>query len=172
MVEFIGNETKKILFKACERYANANQKKLDQIQLILGLNVVKAETGEFGILDENELNKFTICEAYSPKKELTIWEVLNVRPKLDFLGYSKLAPPFIFKSLMRFSETYKIDLDKVFILCQPGYNEKKPDMQLALYNGYEFIKEIKFYPEEDENGDIDYSYEYLFNHQDAEMPKG
>ena len=44
-------------------------------------------------------------------------------------------------------------------------------MQLALYNGYEYLKEIKFYPEEDENGDIDYSFEYLFNQQDAEMPK-
>lgn len=165
MVGFIASETRKIIFKCCSRYATENKKNLDQIQLIMSLN----QAAE----DETSLNNYDICEEYKKKKSLTIWEVLNVRPRLDFLGYSKLAPPFIYKALIRFAEKYKIELDKVSILCQPGLDDKnKPDVQLALYNGYEFIAEVLFYPKEDENGDIiDADAEYLFNDQDFEMPK-
>lgn len=165
MVGFIASETRKIIFKCCSRYATENKKNLDQIQLIMSLN----QAAE----DETSLNSYDICEEYKKKKSLTIWEVLNVRPRLDFLGYSKLAPPFIYKALIRFAEKYKIELDKVSILCQPGLDDKnKPDVQLALYNGYEFIAEVLFYPKEDENGDIiDADAEYLFNDQDFEMPK-
>lgn len=165
MVGFIASETKKIIFKCCDRYAASNQKGLDQIQLIMSLNPEAT--------DETDLNKYVICEEYKKKQSLTIWEVLNVRPKLDFLGYSKLAPPFIYKALIRFAQKYKIEVDKVSILCQPGLDERrKPDVQLALYNGYDFVAQVLFYPQEDENGDIiDADAEYLFNDQDIEMPK-
>jgi len=166
MVGFIASETRKIIFKCCDRYAADNKKSLDQIQLIMSLNTSDPT-------DETDLNKYDICEEYRRKQSLTIWEVLNVRPRLDFLGYSKLAPPFIYKALIRFAEKYKIELDKVSILCQPGLDEKrKPDVQLALYNGYDFIAQVLFYPQEDENGDvIDADSEYLFSDQDFEMPK-
>ena len=165
MVGFIASETKKIIFKCCDRYATTNKKNLDQIQLILRLNMEPE--------DETSLNNYDICEEYRKKESLTIWEVLNVKPKLDFLGYSKLAPPFIYKALIRFAQKYKIEVDKISILCQPGLDEKrKPDVQLALYNGYDFVAQVLFYPQEDENGDIiDTDSEYLFNDQDIEMPK-
>jgi len=161
MVSFIASETKKIIFKCCERYATSNKKILDQVQLILSFNP--------DATDEITLNKYDICEQYKKKKNLSIWEVLNVKPGLDFLGYSRLAPPFINKALIRFSEKYKISLDKVSILCQP---EGSKNVQLALYNGYEFVAEVLFYPKEDENGDIlDADAEYLFSDSDFEMPK-
>jgi len=164
MVAFIASETKKIIFKCCEKYATENKKSLDQVQLILSLNP--------DAVDEITLNNYEICEEYKKKKSLSIWEVLNVKPFLDFLGYSRLAPPFIYKALNRFAEKYKIELDKVSIMCQPGIDGKKPNVQLALYNGYEFISEVLFYPREDENGDvIDADAEYLFNDSDFEMPK-
>ena len=166
MVGFIASETKKIIFKCCDRYAVENKKNLDQIQLIMSLNTD-------GPTDETDLNKYEICEDYKRKQSLTIWEVLNVKPRLDFLGYSKLAPPFIYKALIRFAQKYKIEVDKVSILCQSRLDEKrKPDVQLALYNGYEYIAQVLFYPQEDENGDIiDADAEYLFSDQDFEMPK-
>ena len=43
MVAFIASETKKILFKCCDRYAASNKKKLDEIQLILSLNLNPTE---------------------------------------------------------------------------------------------------------------------------------
>lgn len=167
MVEFIARETKKILFKCCDRYATSEKKSLNQVQLILSLNP------EADLNDVITLNLYHICEDYKKKKSLTIFEVLKVPFGLDFLGYSQTAPPFIYKALNRFAEKYKIELDKVSILCQSSLDDrKKPEVHLALYNGYQFITEVLFYPREDENGDvIDADAEYLFNDQDFEMPK-
>lgn len=169
MVSFIASETKKIMYKCCERAASEQAASvIDEIQLILGLNVVEKE-GDFDIADEEHLCTYSICQNYKMVKKLDIYQVLNVRPKLDFLGYSKMAPPFIFKSLIRFSEKYNIKMDKVFILCQPTKNERnKPDMLLALYDGNKYIEQIKFCRngEEDEND----TSEYLFDEQDIEMP--
>ena len=166
MVDFIASETKKIMYKCCERHSASTKVSLDEIQLILGLNLVQKD-GQFELADEEDMCTYEICENYKKTKKLTIWEVLNVRPKLDFLGYSKLAPPFIFKALMRFAEKYKIEFDKVFILCQPTKNEKnKPDMLLALYDGNKYIEQIKFCRKEED----DETSEYLFDEQDVEMP--
>jgi len=145
MIDFIQSETKKMMYKCCERYATSNKKSIDDIQLILGLDVN----------DENEPNKYTICESYLPKKELSIMEVLGV--KIDFLGYSKLAPPFILKSLIRFATDNEVDYEKICIMCVPTRNEKnKPDILLALYNGMEYIETITFSD--------------LFREEDFEMP--
>jgi len=148
MIEFIQSETKKLMYKCCDRYATENIIALEDVQLILGLNTSAKS-------DEEELNTYTICEKYVPKKKLSIMEVLGV--KIDFLGYSKLAPPFIFKSLLRFSQTKGIALDKVMIMCVPTRNEKnKPDILLALYNGNEYVETITF--------------SELFSEEDAEIP--
>jgi hypothetical protein len=145
MIDFIQSETKKMMYKCCERYATSNAKSIDDIQLILGLNVT----------DEKEPNKYTICESYLPKKELSIMEVLGV--KIDFLAYSKLAPPFILKSLIRFAKDNQVDYEKICIMCVPTRNEKnKPDILLALYNGMEYIETITFSD--------------LFREEDFEMP--
>ena len=169
MVGLIASKTKEIMFKCCERNAKFDKVSLNQVQLILGLNVSKNENGQFELVAEDQysLNKYVICNNYKPMRNLTIWEVLNLKPLLDFRGYSKMAPPFIFKALTRFAESYEIELDKVFIMCQP-IEGKKLDMRLALYNGYEFLKEIKFYPKEDEEGS---ESEYLFNDEDMEIPQ-
>jgi hypothetical protein len=170
MVGFIASKTKEIMFKCCEKNAKLDKVDLNQVQLILGLNVIKNGNGEFeiGAEDEYSLNKYSICNNYKIMRSLTIWQVLNLKPMLDFRGYSKLAPPFIFKALTRLAESYNIDPDKIFIMCQPQYDGKKPDMKLAIYNGFEFLKEIKFYPKEDEE---DSEFEYLFNDEDMEMPQ-
>jgi len=155
MIDFIQSETKKMMYKCCERYATSNKKSIDDIQLILALDVTTQETGEVIFNDENEPNKYTICESYLPKKQLSIMEVLGV--KIDFLGYSKLAPPFILKSLIRFAKDNQVDYEKICIMCVPARNEKnKPDILLALYNGMEYIETITFSD--------------LFREEDFEMP--
>lgn len=154
MIDFIQSETKKIMYRCCERYAKENGKNVESIQLILSLNIEDNEMGEYTV-DESEPNKYIICEDYSPKKQLGILDVLNV--KIDFLGYSKLAPPFIFKSLVRYSQEKSINLERVMIMCVPSKNEKnKPDILLALYNGMEYVETITFSD--------------LFREEDAEMP--
>ena len=108
MIDFIQSETKKMMYKCCERYAKNKGLSVESVQLILGL-------------DENG-NTYTICEDYVRKENYDIMQVLGV--KIDFLGYSQLAPPFILKSLVRFSKELDIPLDQVLIMCIPTKNER------------------------------------------------
>jgi hypothetical protein len=142
MIEFIQNETKKIMYKCCDRYAKQHQKETEKVQLVLGLN--------------EEGNTYTLCDEYVPVEELDILGVLGV--KIDFLGYSRLAPPFIVKSLVRFSETHNIEIINTKVLCVPTKNEKgKNDMFLFLYNGNQYVETITFSD--------------LFDERDAELPQ-
>lgn len=130
------------MYKCCERYAKQRAKETDKIQLVLGLN--------------EEGNTYTICDEYAPVEELDILGVLGV--KIDFLGYSRLAPDFILKSLVRFSEKHRIDIDKTKVLCVPTKNERgKNDMFLFVYNGNVYVETITF--------------SELFDERDVEMPK-
>lgn len=129
MIDFIQGETKKIMYNCMKRYADSEKKDISTIQLVLGLN--------------EEGNTYTLCETYQPKQELDILGVLGV--KIDFLGYSRLAPPFILKSLIRFSEAYKYPLENSKVMCVPTTNEKnKPDVLLFVYNNNQYVSTITF----------------------------
>jgi hypothetical protein len=141
MIDFIQSETKKMMYKCCERYSKEKGLSVDNVQLILGL-------------DENG-NTYTMCEDYVRKENYDIMQVLGV--KLDFLGYSKLAPPFILKSLVRFSKELDIPLDQVLVMCIPTKNEKgKNDVLLFVYNGNKYVETINF--------------DDLFREEDFELP--
>jgi|APGre2960657404_1045060.scaffolds.fasta_scaffold38937_2 hypothetical protein len=129
MIDFIQSETKKIMYNCIKKYAEKEKKDISDVQLVLGL-------------DENG-NTYTLCEQYQPKIELDILGVLGVR--IDFLGYSRLAPPFILKSLVRFSEGYNYPLENSKVMCIPTTNEKgKPDVLLFVYNNNAFVDTITF----------------------------
>jgi hypothetical protein len=142
MIDFIQSETKKMMYKCCERYAKDKGLAVDDVQLILAL-------------DENG-NTYTMCEKYVKKEKYDIMQVLGV--KIDFLGYSQLAPPFILKSLIRFSQEYDIQLDKISVMCVPTKNERgKNDILLFIYNKDQYFRTITF--------------DELFREQDIELPK-
>jgi len=129
MIDFIQSETKKIMYNCIKKYAEKEKKDISDVQLVLGL-------------DENG-NTYTLCEQYQPKIQLDILGVLGVR--IDFLGYSRLAPPFILKSLVRFSEGYNYPLENSKVMCIPTTNEKgKPDVLLFVYNNNAFVDTITF----------------------------
>jgi hypothetical protein len=58
-------------------------------------------------LKEDE-NTYQIMVDYAKVEDYSIMQVLGVR--VDFLGYSKIAPPFILKSLVRFAKRLNKDL--------------------------------------------------------------
>lgn len=141
MIDFIQSETKKIMYNCMKRYADREKKDLSDVQLVLGL----IENGKVNThtLYEKYDNTYTLCEKYDPKQELDIMGVLGVR--IDFLGYSRLAPPFIVKSLVRFSENYKFPVENSKVLCLPTTNEKnKPDVLLFVYNQGVYVDTITF----------------------------
>jgi hypothetical protein len=129
MIDFIQSETKKIMYNCIKKYAEREKKDISNVQLVLGL-------------DENG-NTYTLCEEYQPKKELDILGVLGV--KIDFLGYSRLAPPFILKSLVRFSTEFDFPLENSKVMCIPSENDKgKPDVLLFVYNKNAYVETITF----------------------------
>jgi hypothetical protein len=142
MIDFIQNETKKIMYKCCERYSQRAGVGIDDVQLVLGIN--------------EEGNTYTMCENYVPKESYDIMQVLGVR--IDFLGYRNIAPPFIIKSLLRYMEQYNITSDRIKILCVPTKDDKgKNDVALFVYNGNDYVETITF--------------SELFREEDIEMPK-
>ncbi len=148
MIDFIQNKSKEIIYECCQKYAAKKKLSTDDVQLILGLN--------------EEGNTYTVCEKYVPKEHYDIKQVLGV--KIDFLGYSLLAPPFILKALVRFAQKYGIEVNKVNVMCIPtitycvklnkewveaiddeyekaekGDRKTKEDIILFLYNGGEYV---------------------------------
>jgi hypothetical protein len=141
MIDFIQSKTKKIMYDCIKRYAVESGKDIEEIQLVLGLN----ESG----------NTYTICDKYQKVREYDFLQVLGV--KIDFLGYSQIAPPFILKSLIRFSEKYNFPLENSKVMCIPTIDEKnKPDVLLFVYNENEYVDTITF--------------KELFREEDIEIP--
>jgi len=163
MVEFIASKTKEIMYNCCEKYAAKNKLSLDEVQLSLALKFVEMEDG----LQVSDT--YFMCQDYQKKEEYDIMKVLNVT--IDFLGYSKLAPPFIIKSLMRYAEQY--NTENISIMCIPSNyrNEKgkiKKEVNLYLYNGNDYIPTT--YEDEQGNEEQGIGFADLFRAEDFEMP--
>lgn len=141
MIDFIQSETKRIMYKCCERYAATQKMSIENVQLVLGL-------------DEDGENTYRVCENYQPKAHLDFKGVLGVR--FDFKGYSAIAPPFIRKSLLRFSESHEIPHADVKVMCVPKNEGGRQDVLLFLYNKTGYVETITF-PD-------------LFREEDIEMP--
>jgi hypothetical protein len=163
MVEFIASKTKEIMYNCCEKYAAKNKLSLDEVQLSLALKLVEMEDG----LQVSDT--YFMCQDYQKKEEYDIMKVLNVT--IDFLGYSKLAPPFIVKSLMRYAEQY--NTENISIMCIPSNyrNEKgkiKKEVNLYLYKGNDYIPTT--YEDEQGNEEQGIGFTDLFRAEDFEMP--
>lgn len=147
MIDLIQSEFRKIVLNCINRYAKDNTLSPDNVQLMLGLN--------------EEGNTYQIMVDYAKKADYDIMQVLGVR--IDFLGYSRLAPPFIMKSLVRFAERLKKSDEElkfdVEVMCVKDVNEKgKEIINLFLYKGGQYVETIEF--------------EDLFNEEDMlDMPQ-
>ena len=141
MVQLIQGQTKKIMYDCCKKYADRISQPIENIQLILSVKESNSEVK----------NCYTICENYSPKVEYDILQVLNVR--IDFRGYSLLAPPFIRKAISRFAEKYGVTPFNLKVMC---IAEADKNVNLYLYDEFTFLEEIDF--------------QQLFSEEDIEMP--
>jgi hypothetical protein len=142
MIDLIQSEFRKIVLNCINKYAKNKALSVDNVQLMLGFNGID--------------NTYHILENYAKKEEFSIMDVLGV--KIDFLGYSKLAPPFIAKSITRFAKVLKSEVNKVEVMCVVDKNEKgKEIINLYLYKSGQYEETIEF--------------EDLFNEEDFEMPQ-
>lgn len=165
MIDVIASKTKDIMLNCCEKYAKKNGLSIDYVQLNLALKFVETEEGT------QVSDTYFLCEGYQKKVEYDIMKVLGVL--VDFLGYSKLAPPFIIKSLVRYSEEHNISLENVSIMCVPYtyLNEKgrtKSNVNLYLYNGNEYVPTT--YQDEEGNENAGIGFADLFRAEDFQIP--
>ncbi len=125
MIDFISNEFKKISTKALDRFANELKVDRKDIQVLLKL-------------DKNGDAAYDLMQGYKKVRELTFMNILGV--KIDFKGYSLIAPDFIAKSLTQFSSDLEISNSAVSVMIVAKGNE---DIAMWLYNGGAAVKKIE-----------------------------
>lgn len=98
----VQNQTKNIMSKAIDNYANENNVENYQTQLMINSDE-NSDVPTYKLLIKNKI-----------KQELTFNEILNV--KIDFLGREQIATPFIANTLKRLSKEQNCDLKDVNVL--------------------------------------------------------
>lgn len=146
MIDFIKSESKKLIYNCIERESKRFGIPLEKTRLALSL-------------DENGNNAYSLIHEteeegkkdFKTLKKMSFMDVLDV--KIDFKGYSLIAPPFIQKSLIRFSHELSIEHTKVNAVCYPTY--KKGEIAICIFNEKNYVKQIEL--------------SHLFSEQDAEI---
>jgi hypothetical protein len=133
MIDFIASETKKIIYNCIERESKRLNIPLEKTRLSLALN--GDGSNAYGIIEEIESDG---VKDFKLRKELTFMGVLDV--KIDFKMYSQIAPPFVQKALIRFSNLLSIPFEKISAVCYPTYN--KGEIAICIFNGKVFVKQI------------------------------
>lgn len=159
MITFISSEFKRIIYNCAEKYAIRNGAQVEDIQILLGCR--------------NDEITYKIFRDYKFCEEYDILQVLGVN--FDLKGYSKLAPPFIYKSLLSFSEMYEIDLGETVIMCCPYiqqiWKKEKKMVDLFLYNGEPPRgKYIEMTYEENGETKNGFPFDSLFSIENLEIP--
>jgi hypothetical protein len=138
MVDFIAKEFGKISEKCIKKYAELTQSKPEEIQLVMSL-------------DANLDNRFSVMKNYKkivvkdndgndtcPYSSISFINVLGV--KIDFKGYSLIAPPFIKQSINNFADDLECEPNHVFVWVT--FDGEKTN--LRLFKLGEYVKDIKF----------------------------
>lgn len=127
MTDFIVDKFNEIVFKALERYGKENQVDVDQMQILFRLN-------------EEEEVEYDLLKEYKKISSLTFNEIMNV--KIDFRGYSLIVPPFIKQTLLTYSNEMETKVTELSVMCV-ATQLTSSRIALCLYNGRDFVKQIK-----------------------------
>lgn len=124
MVEFVVNTFNNIVYKACERYGKEEGVEATKMQVLFKLD------------DEGEV-EYSILKNYTPFKDVTFNEILNVR--IDFRMYSQIVPPFIQNTILTYGEKLEANPNELMVMCVvTGVNK----VVLFLYKDKKPIEEI------------------------------
>lgn len=122
-MSFIVSQSKGIMSRAIDRYAKQKDVTPEKVQLLL--NMKDAGVGYF------------LMQNFRIEQELSIMDVLGV--KVDFKGYSMIAPPFIRQALERMTDQYKVTAADLSVIIT-----KRPDVKMYAYNAKSIIGEVTF----------------------------
>jgi hypothetical protein len=129
MEDFIISETRKIFWKAINRFGENDKVDPQETSILMGLE--REDGGE-------QTLTYRICYHHIPVRETNIMELLGV--KIDLKMYSLLVPPQIKKILENFQEE---DKSKKVEVCV--YLDRKEDEQVIyfLYNDGQKIRDFE-----------------------------
>ena len=132
MIDAIASKTRNIIYNCIEKWAK--QINYPILKTRLALFLLDDQTVGYDLLKE-------VVEDGKPDIQshghLTIMQVLCVR--IDILGYSQMAPPFILKALHRFSDSLSIPKDKIRAICYPTADKK---VVICIYNDKKYVNQI------------------------------
>ena len=121
-------QTKKIMTKAIDRYAEVYGVDKSNVQLM-----IRPKNNEFA-------PTYDVCKEYRKVEEVTFAQILNVR--LDFLGREMIATPFIKNSLVRMSKETQSNWKDINVIIY--YNNTKDDILMYLFTNKSPNKAITF----------------------------
>jgi hypothetical protein len=138
MVDFIAKEFGKISEKCIVKYAELTKSKAEEIQLVMSL-------------DAKSENRYSVMKNYKkisvkdiegndtyPFTSISFLNVLGV--KIDFKGYSLVAPPFIKQSIKNFADDLQCSPNQIFVWVI--FDGEKT--VLRLFKLGEYVKDINF----------------------------
>lgn len=125
MIDFISSEFRKISIKAIERYSKQLGCEKKSVQLFLGL-------------DADGNNIYGYLQNYTSAKKITFLNLLGV--KIDFKGYSMIAPQFIKKALGNFAKSLECEQKDVRVVIILNDD----NVLLWLYKNGSSVKKINF----------------------------
>lgn len=138
MVDFIAKEFGKISEKCIRKYADLTKSNPEEIQLVMSLDA-KSEN-RYSIMKNYKkiIVKDNSGEDTYPYASISFINVLGV--KIDFKGYSLIAPPFIKQSIKNFADDLECSPSHVFVWVI--FDGEKT--LLRLFKLGEYVKDIKF----------------------------
>jgi hypothetical protein len=137
MIEFIVSQFSDISKKAITRFSGSYETTPQNVQISFSLKPIIVE-------DENKEKKvdydvvYKVYKDYQKVEDVTFLNILGVR--IDFKGYSYIAPPFIQKTLIRFANELGVNCQNVFVML---YLNDENALKLNLYNLGELVKSVE-----------------------------
>jgi hypothetical protein len=125
MIDIIVSQFSEIIKKAIKRYSISYGATPQNVQISFSLDA----DGEV---------IYRVYNNYKKIEDVTFLNILDVR--IDFKGYSFIAPPFIQKTIVRFANELGVKIQNVFVML---YLNDDNALKLNLFNMGEFVKSFE-----------------------------
>jgi hypothetical protein len=136
MIDFIVSQFSEISKKAIKRFSGTYGTTPQNVQISFSLKPIVVEVENEKKVDYDVVYK--VYKDYQKVEDVTFLNILGVR--IDFKGYSFIAPPFIQKTLVRFANELGVNNQNVFVML---YLNDDNALKLNLFNLGEFVKSVE-----------------------------
>ncbi len=144
MVDVITSKFKKYLIDHCKIKAKEYNTTFDNVQVRFHINADAPQ-----IEDESDHVKYATTKTntaggFGFVENNTFIKLLHLKFDLDFLGYSRMIPPFIYKSLQSISGDENIPEDDLYVFVCPYHDDDnhKDELAIHIFKQGDYVKSI------------------------------